>query len=249
MRNTIFWAGGFLATLVVGCGAEHADDHEAMAAEQLAAGGDGRASGLRAEVTQTNTAQTNGRCAYKWNAVQVRLPNAAAARAINAALAVDIHADLTGVGYDCTTDSISWSRRHEVTFNERGLLSIRLIDVWTEGSDDTRPARTLRSRTFDLRNGQLLDLENVVNAAGEETIVAECRAFLQPNPLAYVFCKAAVDGDEAGPPVYVIEAQGLRLHPSLNEVDAALELRGVVTPWSALRGQITHDSAAAIAGR
>jgi hypothetical protein len=203
---------------------------------------------LAAEIRVTSHRETIGRCTVEWKALEVSLPNGAAAARINDALAVDSR--LLLLGTDCNTTTFTASHHPKVTFNERGVLSVQLHYSWyEEGAGQPDPA--LGTRTFDLRDGRTLELFDVVDDEGTTELAQACERFLGEASLDIDVartCRRAAEVDpDIGPPRYGIDGSGLRIHPPLPpHIGFALTAEGALAPWSTLTGHLLHESLATL---
>jgi hypothetical protein len=242
MQRARSWSlsSGVVALALAGCAEPAAPAPDTQASEIQAD------DGLRAELRNVRRDIDRAQCTIKVAALDVGLPDAAAAAAINARLAIDWTSLLDEAW--CDDHYLRVDQRTTPDFNERGWLTIRFVIA--SDIQDLQPTKAIGFRNFDLRTGAFEPLDAVLDEVGMAIAVRACKtlAVETGEPELESYCDDVGDATFDGSSAFAIESGGLRIHP-LNTpaelFDAAS--RGVLIPWSTLRGHVMHPTLAAIA--
>lgn len=134
-------------------------------------------------------------------------------------------------------------------FNASQLLTVRM-DYTLVSPPSERETPWFDFRTFDLVNGQKLELPDALDRRGLAAVRAGCERTFRENGLDLFVgdCHAVVEVNEFYSPAYTLETGGIRVHPTfLQENGWDVAIRGYLVPWSALRGHIKSPTIAALA--
>lgn len=196
--------------------------------------------GFSAEISVVPVQQRREQCSIDTDRVEIRLTNAAAAEAINAALTRDYAGYFTAA---CADHRLDLHGAQEVTFNEGNILTVAISEE-TKTESSTSAGSSYDVLTFDLRTGSRIALRDALDPQGVERIVDACvaaRGEARGDSMGYCARAAA-----AAHPDFAVEANGIRIHPDIPAPSFESGVEGVLVRWADLAGHIRHDAIQAL---